>query len=121
MAAKKKVIYFTAKDVPTSGEIADIAKLNAEAVAAYDVAVRSAVRPMSSGGDLEACDYAAGTVPTAYNAKPVIDPNAIPNQSLSSTQAIVTNGQTVTGVTGTGTTATITVNPTTKAVTIALS
>ncbi|URA06798.1 hypothetical protein QAY89_gp33 [Xanthomonas phage Langgrundblatt1] len=92
MAAKKKVIYFTAKDVPTSGEIADIAKLNAEAVAAYDVAVRSAVRPMSSGGDLEACDYAAGTVPTAYNAKPVIDPDAIPNQSLGATQAVIQAG-----------------------------
>lgn len=121
MAALKKVIYFTAGDVPTTDEKADIAKLNAAAVAPYDVAVRSAIRPMSSGGPLEACDYASGTIPTAYNAKPVIDPDAIPNQNLSSTQAIVTNGQTITGVTGSGTTATITVNPTTKAVTIALS
>lgn len=96
MAAKKKVIFFTAGDVPTSGELASIAKLNAEAVAPYDVAVRSGIRPMQSGGPLEACDYVSGTVPTAYNAKTVINPDSISNQSLSSTQAIVTNGQQIT-------------------------
>lgn len=96
MAAKKKVIYFTAGDVPTTDEKAAIAKLNAEGVAPYEVAVRSAIRPMSSGGPLEACDYASGTIPTAYNAKPVINPDAIPNQSLLPTQAIVSNGQQIT-------------------------
>jgi len=121
MAALKKVIYFTAGDVPTTDEKADIAKLNAAAVAPYDVAVRSAIRPMSSGGPLEACDYASGTVPTAYNAKPVIDPDAISNQNLSSTQAIVTNAQKITGVTGSGTVANIAVDPVTKAVTVTLS
>lgn len=43
------------------------------------------------------------------------------NTPLTATQAIVTNAQKITGVTGTGTVANITVNPTTKAVTIALT
>lgn len=41
--------------------------------------------------------------------------------TLPSTQAIVSNGQKITGVTGSGTVANITVNPTTKVVTVALS
>lgn len=40
---------------------------------------------------------------------------------LPSTVGVVTNGQKITGVTGTGTVANITVNPTTKAVTINLT
>jgi hypothetical protein len=123
MAAKKKVIYFTAGDVPTTDEKADIAKLNAAAATPYEVAVRSGIRSLGTTGNFEAADYVSGTVPASapWNAKPVIDPDAIPNQSLSSTQAIVTNGQQIEGVSGNGNTATITVNPTTKAVSISLS
>lgn len=40
---------------------------------------------------------------------------------LPPTQAIVTNAQKITGVTGTGTVANIAVNPTTKAVTVTLT
>ncbi len=123
MAAKKKVLFFTAGDVPTTDEKAAIAKLNAEAVAPYDVGVRSGIRSLGTTGNFEACDYVAGTVPNVapWNAKPVINPDSIPNQSLSSTQAIVTNAQKITGVTGSGTVANIAVDPTTKAVTVTLS
>lgn len=41
--------------------------------------------------------------------------------ALPNTQAVVTNGQKITGVTGSGTVANIAVNPTTKAVTVTLS
>lgn len=41
--------------------------------------------------------------------------------ALPATQAIVTNNQKITGVTGTGTVANIVVNPTTKAVSVTLT
>lgn len=41
--------------------------------------------------------------------------------ALPNTQAVVTNGQKIAGVTGTGTFANIAVNPTTKAVTVTLT
>lgn len=102
MAALKKVVYFTLSDVPTAGEIADIAKLNAATAAPYEVAVRSSVRPMSSGGDNEACDYVAGTIPEVefYEEKDVIDPDDIPNQNLSATQVIVNDGDELAAVGG---------------------
>lgn len=95
--ALKKLIYFTAGDVPTVDEKADIAQLNAVAVAPYEIAVRSSVRPMSSGGPYENCNYVSGTIPDValYEGKPVVDPDAIPNQFLVPTQAIVSNGQTI--------------------------
>ncbi|UVB02930.1 virion structural protein [Xanthomonas phage vB_Xar_IVIA-DoCa1] len=94
--AAKKVIFFTAGTTPTSGELAAIAKLNAAADKPYEVTVMN-------------------------NAKTVINPDAIPVQNLPNTQAVVTNGQKITGVTGSGTVANIVVNPTTKAVTVTLS
>lgn len=105
MAAKNKVIYFTAGDVATTAEKADIQKLNELAVSPYDVGVRSAVRPMSSGGPLEAADYVAGTIPTAYEDVPVIDPDNPPEIVLPPTKLIVTNGDTaqVTTLDGTAT------------------
>lgn len=72
----KKVIYFTAGPVPTSGEISAIAALNTRAGKPLDVAVRDGSNP-SIGDDygdgrLEDCDYVAGTVPTAYNGETVL-------------------------------------------------
>lgn len=77
-----KIIFFLAGPVATSGELADIAKLNAAALAPYSVAVRNGIAD-NVGDDygvdrLEPCDFAAGTIPTAYNAIPTIDPDAIP-------------------------------------------
>lgn len=119
----QRIVYFTAGITPTSGEQADIAKLNAAAEAAYEVTVVNGAANAKYGemNRLIPCDLVAGSVPTIYNAKEVIDPDAIPVQNLPNTQAVVTNGQKITGVTGTGTVANIAVNPTTKAVTVTLS
>lgn len=97
MTALKKVIYFTAGDVPTTGEKADIAKLNAAAVAPYDVAVRSGIRSLGTAGNYESADYVAGTVPASapWNAIDVLDPDAIPNQNVSDTQVILNDGDTL--------------------------
>ena len=121
--ATKKVLFFTAGPVPTSGELAAITKLNTAAEKPYEVTVMNGSADTKYGetNRLAPCDFVAGTVPTIYNAKTVIDPDAIPVQNLPNTQAIVTNGQKITGVTGSGTVANIVVNPTTKAVTVTLS
>jgi hypothetical protein len=69
----KKVIFFTAAQVATSGEIAAIAALNARAESPLEVVVRNALDVNGYGaGRLEPCDYAAGTIPTAYNGKPAL-------------------------------------------------
>ena len=120
--AIKKVIYFTAGPAPTTDENTAIAKLNALAIPAYEVKVFNGVQNPNYGYGKEECDYAAGTIPVAYNAKTVIDPDSPPRpDNLPNTQAIVNNAQKIAGVTGSGTFANITVNPTTKAVTIVLS
>jgi len=119
----KRVIYFTAGVTPTSGELAEIAKLNTAADKPYEVTVMNGAANTKYGetNRLAPCDFVAGTVPTIYNAKTVVNPDAIPVQNLPNTQAIVTNAQKITGVTGSGTVANIAVNPTTKAVTVTLT
>lgn len=119
----KRILFFTAGITPSSGELAAIAKLNAAADKPYEVTVLNGAANTKYGetNRLVPCDFVAGTVPTIYNAKTVVDPDAIPVQNLPNTQAVVTNGQKITGVTGTGTVANIVVNPTTKAVTVTLS
>ncbi len=109
----QRIVYFTAGTTPTSGELADIAKLNAAAEAAYEVTVANGAANAKYGETdrLIPCDLVAGTVPTEYNAIDVIDPDAIPARGLSDTQAVVENGEALTvPVTGTYTdTATVTV------------
>lgn len=119
----KRILFFTAGITPTSGELAAIAKLNTAADKPYEVTVMNGAANTKYGetNRLVPCDFVAGTVPTIYNAKTVVDPDAIPVQNLPNTQAIVTNAQKITGVTGTGTVANIAVNPTTKAVTVTLT
>lgn len=123
--ATKKVIYFIAGPKADSTELAEIAKLNAATPPQYEVKVFSKTGSPNYGAGPEAADYvrskAGVTVPSAYSAVPTIDPDAIPNQALTSTQAIVNNAQKITGVTGSGTVANIAVNPTTKAVTVTLT
>lgn len=145
----KKVLFFTAGPVATAAEKTAIEKLNAIAKAPYSVYSRNAVGNFNYGAGKESADYVAGTVPSAYSAVPVIDPdnppaptlpatetviangatvvvknsagavkkngtasvssNTLNGVTLAATEAIVSNGATVAGVTGTGTTATITV------------
>ncbi len=111
--ATKKVIFFTAGKTATAGEIADIAKLNAVAEAQYSVSVMNGAADTKYGetNRLAPCDFVAGTIPTVYNAKDTIDPDAIPNQALTATQAIVEDAQALAvPVTGTyATTATVSV------------
>ena len=68
----KTVIYFTADTKPTTAELAEIARQNALSEPAYNVQVRNggASAKMSS---IEPCDYVAGTVPTAYAAKDLLN------------------------------------------------
>jgi hypothetical protein len=104
--ATKKVIFFTAGKTATAGEIADIAKFNAAAEAQYSVSVMNGAANTKYGetNRLAPCDFVAGTIPTIYNAKDEIDPDAIPNQALTATQAIVEDAQ-VLDVDGGGTVA----------------
>lgn len=93
----KKVIYFTAGDKPTTGEQAEIDALNALAALPYNVVVRNGARSTAFGAGIEAADYVAGTIPTAYNdaeTYPVFDPDAPPApDTLPATQAVVSDAQ----------------------------
>jgi hypothetical protein len=62
--ATKKVIYLLAGTVPTIAETAEITRLNALALPAYDVFVRNG--PQAELARKEDCDYYAGTVTSAY-------------------------------------------------------
>lgn len=120
--ATKKVIFFTAGTTATAGEIADIAKLNAAAEAQYEVIVANGAANAKYGETdrIIPADFIAGTIPDVYRVDgdpledpvyPEIDPDAIPNQALTATQAIVEDAQTfTTEVSGVfATTATVTV------------
>lgn len=77
----QKIIYFTAGEKATTEELAEIAALNTKAAVPYEVVVRRADKQLGDdyGDDrLEACDFVAGTVPTAYNSETVFDIDAMP-------------------------------------------
>ena len=69
----EKIMFFTAGPVATPQEIADIAALRSDANVkpAYEVVVRNGAVPNTYGHGVEATDFVAGTVPSAYSAKPV--------------------------------------------------
>ena len=105
--ATKKVVYFTAGINATAGELADIAKLKAAAEPQYEVLVANGAANAEYGETdrIIPSDYVAGTVPSVYSEVDVIDPDAIPNQALTATQAIVNDAEALTvPVTGTYTT-----------------
>lgn len=86
----EKVVYFTAGPVPTAGELADIAALNAVSLPQYEtLVVNGAANSEYGAGRLTPCDFVAGTIPEAYDEVAEIDPDAIPNTALTATQAIV--------------------------------
>lgn len=89
----KKIIYFTAGSNATGQENVDIATLNALAAAPYQVNVSRADVP-SGLGSIEACDFVAGTIPSAYSAKAVFDVSEPPRpDNMQSTQGVVSDGQ----------------------------
>lgn len=91
--AQKKILYFTVGPTPTGGELTAIATLNALAGAPYSVQVRNGAIPAVYQPNNEPADYAAGTVPAAFNGLPVFNPAAPPNPpTLPLTQAVVSNG-----------------------------
>lgn len=94
----KKVLYFTAGPIPTPQEQADIAALRTLAEPAYEVGVRNGAANAQFGtGRNEPADYAAGTIPTAYNTLDEFDVDAPPApDTLPDTQAVVTDGETLT-------------------------
>lgn len=114
--ATKKVVYFTAGINATAGELADIAKLNAAAEPQYEVLVANGAANAEYGESdrIIPADFVAGTIPDVYRVDgdpledpvyPEIDPDAIPNQALTATQAIVNDAEALTvPVTGTYTT-----------------
>jgi len=109
--ATKKVVYFTAGITAgitaTAGELVDIAKLNAAAEPQYEVLVANGAANAEYGETdrIIPSDYVAGSAPAEYSAVDVIDPDAIPNQALTETQAIVSDAEALTvPVTGTYTT-----------------
>jgi hypothetical protein len=71
-----KIIYFTAGDVPTSGETAAIAALNTF-VNEYSLTVSNGAKAPGLGLDgagdpfLDQADFVAGTVPSIYSEVPV--------------------------------------------------
>lgn len=67
-AAQKRVIYFTAGDVPTTAEKAAIASLNAQTVAPYKVLVRSSPRARLRGAAIETADRVVGALPPNYRS-----------------------------------------------------
>jgi uncharacterized protein YjdB len=76
--ATKKILFFTAGIGATSAEQLQIDALNALTSPGYSVGVRSAVASGSYGHGIESCDFVAGTIPTAFNAKTNYgEPNAL--------------------------------------------
>ena len=67
-AAQKKIIYFTAGDVPTTVEKAAISSLNAQTVAPYKVLVRSSPRARTRGTAVEVADRVVGAIPPNYRS-----------------------------------------------------
>lgn len=102
----QKILYFTAGEVATSDEKADIAALMAITAPAFEVGVRNALVSTAYGAGIEDTDMVAGTIPTAYNdaeTYPVADPDNPPTPPVASDQKVITSGVAVTGVTLVGT------------------
>lgn len=90
----QKVLYFTAGQQPTEGELADIAALNAASLPQYETLVVNGAVTAEYGEDrLIPCDFVAGSIPEAYDEIDEIDPDAIPNAPLLETEAIVSDGE----------------------------
>lgn len=65
----KKILFFTAGTKATTAEQAQIDALNALNAPGFTVGVRNSAENASFGYGIEECDFVAGTIPTAYNAK----------------------------------------------------
>ena len=92
----QRILYFTAGPFPTEDEIAEIALLNAACVQPYECTVLNGAASAEYGADRPVPgDFAAGTIPEAFEDLDEIDPDAIPNAPLLETQAIVDDNQSI--------------------------
>lgn len=102
--ATKKIIFFTASRAATVDENAAIAEIEALAVSAYSLSIRTiydGTDPAYGNDDdgdarNEVADYVAGTIPATgyYHGLPVFNPDA-PPVDLPATDAIVSNAEVV--------------------------
>lgn len=97
--AVKKILFFTAGEVPTVAEAAEIAKIQAYVDDVYLIGVRRSGGAVYQGGSREPAEFVAALsdslIPAAYkapNAVTVFDPDAPPAPLLPSNQAVVTDG-----------------------------
>jgi len=88
------LLYFTASAVPTGPETTAIETLQNDG--RYSVFVRNATGKNYEGGEPEAADFVAGTIPTAYadaGDYPVIDPSALPDPTnIPATSKVIRSG-----------------------------
>lgn len=96
----KRILYFIAGQQATSGELADIAALNALAEKPYEVRVMSALQSPNYGAGPITGDFLAGTIPDVYKDSeedpiyPVFSIAAPPTPpTLPATQAVVSDEQ----------------------------
>jgi hypothetical protein len=91
------IIYFTASDIPTTQELADIDAWNAFA-GAYSVTVANGAKAPGLGLDSEGdpflsnASFVAGTVPAIYSEIPVATIADLSGITLDPNQAIITDG-----------------------------
>lgn len=95
----KRIIYFTAAQVPSSLELADIAALNGIAEKPYEVIVMHSDLDTLYGANPLVADFVAGTIPDAYKDEgtPIYSTFSItapPNPpNLPATQCVVSDTQ----------------------------
>jgi hypothetical protein len=93
--AKKKILYFTASNIPTVNEAAEIAALELLVSQGFELGVRNKVQnTFYSDDNLEVCDYVAGIAgaPAIYSAKDIYQPGApVLLQLLPTTAGLLDN------------------------------
>jgi hypothetical protein len=91
------IIYFTASDIPTSGELSDIDAWNAFA-GAYSVTVANGGKAPGLGLDSEGdpflsnASFVAGSVPAIYSDIPTVTIADFAGITLAANQVIITDG-----------------------------
>lgn len=92
-----KIIFFTAAQLPTEGEIAAIAAIETAITnpAPYELRIRGPLGSNDYGAGPEVADFVAGTPPTEYDGVPVLEGLPVGGGFLTDEQAVVTDGQAI--------------------------
>lgn len=100
-AAQKRVIYFTAHEVPTTAEKAVLATLNAQTVAPLKVLVRSADQARTRGTHREVADFVVGAIPPNYRDGGIDSGTSLyPVLNTTGTTLLIKGGGSVTLIAG---------------------